>query len=73
MKPLEIAAQALACVRTRDGSTHLCLWRDRALWDLHPLSLDDLLRLPLAEIRKTLDSVPTRQRADPKVELVAPA
>jgi len=74
VKPLEIAAQALACVRTRDGSTHLCLWRDRALWDLHPLSLDDLLRMPLAEIQKTLDSASAaRQRADPNVELIAPA
>ena len=74
MKPLEIAAQALARVRTPDGSTHLCLWRDRDLWDLHPLTLDDLLRLPLAEIRKTLDSASAaRQRADPNVELLAPA
>jgi len=74
VKPLEIAAPALARVRTADGTTHLCLWRDRVLWDLHPLTLDDLLRMPLAEIRKTLDSASAaRQRADPNVELVAPA
>jgi len=74
VKPFEIAAPALARVRTADGTTHLCLWRDRELWDLHPLSLDDLLRLPLADIRKTLASASaTRQRADPNVELIAPA
>jgi len=74
MKPLEIAAPALARVRTADGTTHLCLWRERELWDLHPLSLDDLLRMPLAEIREMLDSaIAKRQRADPNVELVAPA
>ncbi|HEY3127282.1 MAG TPA: fumarylacetoacetate hydrolase, partial [Candidatus Limnocylindria bacterium] len=74
MKPLEIAAPALARVRTADGATHLCLWRDRDLWDLHPLTLDDLLRMPNAEIRKTLDSASAaRRRADPNVELVAPA
>jgi 2-dehydro-3-deoxy-D-arabinonate dehydratase len=74
VKALEIAAPALARVRTADGTTHLCLWRDRELWDLHPLSLDDLLRLPLAEIRKTLDSArAARQHADPNVELLAPA
>ena len=74
MKPLEIAAPALARVRTADGTTHLCLSRDRDLWDLHPLTLDDLLRMPLAEIRKTLDSAgAARRRADPNVELVAPA
>jgi 2-dehydro-3-deoxy-D-arabinonate dehydratase len=74
VRPLEITGPALARVRTADGTTHLCLWRDRELWDLHPLSLDDLLRMPLAEIRETLESaVATRQRADPNVELVAPA
>ena len=74
MKPLEIAAPALARVRTADGATHLCLSRDRDLWDLHPLTLDDLLRMPLAEMRKTLDSASAaRRRADPSVELVAPA
>jgi len=73
VKPLEIAAPALARVRTADGSAHLCLWRDGVLWDLHPRTLDDLLRMPLAEIRKTLDSAgAARQRADPNVELVAP-
>jgi len=74
VKALEVAAPALARVRCADGTTHLCLWRDRELWDLHPLSLDDLLRMPLAEIRKTLDSASAmRQRADPNVQLLAPA
>jgi len=49
VKPLEIAGPALARVRTADGETHLCLWREGELWDLDPLSLDELLRLPLAE------------------------
>jgi 2-dehydro-3-deoxy-D-arabinonate dehydratase len=73
MRPLEITGPALARVRTADGTTHLCLWRDRELWDLHPLSLDDLLRMPLAEIREMLDSSIATRRADPNVELVAPA
>ena len=74
MKALEVAAPALARVRCADGTTHLCLSRDRDLWDLHPLTLDDLLRMPLAEIRKTLDSASeSRQRADPNVQLLAPA
>ena len=74
MKALEVAAPALARVPCADGTTHLCLWRDRELWDLHPLTLDDLLRMPLAQIRKTLDSASeSRQRADPNVELLAPA
>ena len=68
-----MAGPALARVRAADGTTHLCLWRDRELWDLHPLSLDDLLRMPLAEIRETLDSAVGTRRADPDVELVAPA
>jgi len=74
VKALEVAAPALARVRCADGTTHLCLWRDRELWDLHPLTLDDLLRMPLAQIRKTLDSASeSRQRADPNVQLLAPA
>jgi 2-dehydro-3-deoxy-D-arabinonate dehydratase len=75
VRPLEIAAPSLARVRTADGTTHLCLWRDRELWDLHPLSLDDLLRMPLAEIREVLGSaIATRQRAELRdVELAAPA
>jgi 2-dehydro-3-deoxy-D-arabinonate dehydratase len=73
MRPLEMAGPALARVRAADGTAHLCLWRDRELWDLHPLSLDDLLRMRLAEIRQTLDSAVATRRADPDVELVAPA
>jgi 2-dehydro-3-deoxy-D-arabinonate dehydratase len=57
VKPLGIAGQALASVRTADGATRLCLSRDGELWDLHPLSFDALLQLPLAEIRDRLDSV----------------
>jgi 2-dehydro-3-deoxy-D-arabinonate dehydratase len=73
VRPLENLGPALARVRTADGTTHLCLWRDRELWDLHPLSLDDLLRMPLAEIREMLDSAIATRRADPNVGLVAPA
>ncbi|HEX9495145.1 MAG TPA: fumarylacetoacetate hydrolase family protein [Candidatus Limnocylindria bacterium] len=73
MKPLDIAGPALARVVTAGGDPHLCLWRDGALWDLDPLSLDELLRLPLAEIRQRLGSA-TGRRVDPaKVELAAPA
>ena len=75
MKPLGIAAPALVRVRIADGATHLCLWRDRELLDLHPLSLDELLRLPLAELRERLDSSASPRRpVDPSsVELAAPA
>ena len=75
MNPLEIASSALARVRTADGATHLCLWRDAELWDLHPLSLDTLLRLPLAEMRELLElETHPRQRIDPaEVELAPPA
>ena len=75
MNPLEIASPALARVRTADGATHLCLWRDAELWDLHPLSLDTLLRLPLAEMRELLElETHPRQRIDPaEVELAPPA
>jgi 2-dehydro-3-deoxy-D-arabinonate dehydratase len=73
VRPLEGLGPALARVRTADGTTHLCLWRDRELWDLHPLSLDDLLRMPLAEIRETLHSPSATRRAAANVELVAPA
>jgi 2-dehydro-3-deoxy-D-arabinonate dehydratase len=72
VRALESVGPALARVRTADGTTHLCLWRERELWDLHPLSLDELLRMPLAEIRETLESIRAR-RADANVELVAPA
>jgi 2-dehydro-3-deoxy-D-arabinonate dehydratase len=75
VKPLDIATPALARVRTPDGDTHLCLWRDGELWDLHPLSFDALLRLPLAEIQSLLElDLHPRQRTDPAdVELAAPA
>lgn len=69
MKPLGLAGAALARVRI-DGTTHLVLWRDGAYWDLHPLTLDDLLRLPLAEIRELLGA---RGRREVKAaELAAP-
>ena len=75
MKPLDVAGPALARVRTADGGTHLCLWRDGELSDLHPLSLDVLLRLPLAEMRGLLELAShPRQHTDPtEVELAAPA
>jgi 2-dehydro-3-deoxy-D-arabinonate dehydratase len=75
VNPLDIASAALARVRIMDGGTHLCLWRDGELWDLHPLTLDTLLRLPLAEMRSLLElDTHPRQRVDPAdVELAAPA
>jgi 2-dehydro-3-deoxy-D-arabinonate dehydratase len=75
VKPLDIASPALARVRTADGDRHLCLWRDGEFWDLHPLSFDALLRLPLAEMRSLLELDPhPRQRTNPAdVELAAPA
>jgi len=75
VNPLDIASPALARVRTTDGARHLCLWRDGELWDLHPLSLDTLMRLPLAEMRELLElDTHPRQHVDPdEVELTAPA
>ena len=75
MKPLDIARPALARVRTADGAPHLCLWRDGELWDLHPLSLDTLLRLPVAEMRELLelDTHPRQHLDTDDVELAAPA
>jgi len=75
VKPLDIARPALARVRTADGARHLCLWHDGELWDLHPLSLDTLLRLPLAEMRELLelDTHPRQHLDTDDVELAAPA
>ena len=75
MKPFGIASPALARVRTAAGDTRLCLWRGGELWDLQPLSLDELLRLPRAEIRDLLESGRRPfPRCDPSaVELAAPA
>ena len=75
MNALELTSLALARVRTVDGGTHLCLWRDGELWDLHPLTLDTLLRLPMTEMRALLElDTHPRQRVDPaEVELAAPA
>jgi 2-dehydro-3-deoxy-D-arabinonate dehydratase len=73
VKPLGIAGPALVRVRTADGVTRLCLSRDGEIVELHPLSLDALLRLPLAEMRDRLDSEP-RRRVDPgELVLAEPA
>ena len=72
MKLPDIAAPALLRVRG-DGRTFLALWRDRRLWDLNPLTLDALLRLPLPGIAAGLGAV-TGPELDPaQVELAAPA
>jgi 2-dehydro-3-deoxy-D-arabinonate dehydratase len=55
---LELAGPALARLRHPGGETHLALWRDTRLYDLRPLTLDTLLRLPLREIRALLDANP---------------
>ena len=74
MRPLEIASPALVRVRT-DGETHLCLWRAGELRDLDPLSLDQLLRLPLNQMRDLLEPEgrPFPRRDPATVELAAPA
>ncbi len=72
MKPLEIATPALVRVRG-EGRTYLALWRDERLWDLNPLTLDALLRLPLDGIRAGLGAI-TGPELDPTaVEIAAPA
>ena len=46
-------------IRVRMGdATHLALRRDGQVWDLHPHTIDGLLRRPLSEIRMVLDSAP---------------
>ena len=72
MKPLDIATPALVRVRG-EGRTFLALWRDKRLWDLNPLTLDALLRLPLDGIRAglgpNLPSQPLRVR--PRIRATA--
>jgi 2-dehydro-3-deoxy-D-arabinonate dehydratase len=69
-----LAVPALVRVRTARGEPHLALWREGKLWDLHPLTLDGLLRLPRREIRALLEGDPRRWlEIDRDVELVAPA
>ena len=72
MKPLDIAAPALVRVRG-DGRTLLALWRDARLWDLNPLTLDALLRLPLDGIRAGLGAIVGPELDLAQVELAAPA
>src|SRR5207237_329613 len=56
-----------------EGRTFLALWRDQHLWDLNPLTLDALLRLPLDGIRAGLGAI-TGPELDPvQVEIAAPA
>src|SRR5207244_3471044 len=56
VKALDIATPALLRVQG-EGRTFLALWRDQHLWDLNPLTLDALLRLPLDGIRTGLSSI----------------
>ncbi|TMG53008.1 MAG: fumarylacetoacetate hydrolase [Chloroflexi bacterium] len=72
MRPLDLPTAALGRVRI-DGATHLALWREGMLVDLHPLTLDTLLKLPLPEIRTLLDAPEGRQLRLGEVELAAPA
>ena len=72
MKPLEIASPALVRVRG-EGRTLLALWRDRRLFDLDPLTLDALLRLPLDGIRAGLSAITGPELDLAQVELAAPA
>lgn len=62
MRQLGISGAALARVRAGDGA-HLALWRDGRFFDLRPLALDELLRLPVAEIRALLGSRGKREIA----------
>jgi 2-dehydro-3-deoxy-D-arabinonate dehydratase len=72
VKPPDIAAPALLRVRG-EGRTFLALWREGHLWDLNPLTLDALLRLPLPGIAAGLGAI-TGPELDPaEVELAAPA
>jgi 2-dehydro-3-deoxy-D-arabinonate dehydratase len=72
VKPLDIATPALVRVRG-DGRTFLALWRDGHLWDLNPLTLDALLRLPLDGIRAGLGAIIGPELDPAQVELAAPA
>ena len=72
MKPLGIVTPALARVRG-EGRTFLALWRDQRLWDLSPLTLDALLRLPLDGIRAGLGAIIGPELDLEQVELAAPA
>jgi 2-dehydro-3-deoxy-D-arabinonate dehydratase len=72
VKPLDIATPALLRVRG-DGRTFLALWRDARLWDLNPLTLDALLRLPLDGIRAGLGAIVGPELDPAEVELAAPA
>jgi len=72
VKPLDIATPALLRVRG-EGQTFLALWRDARLWDLNPLTLDALLRLPLEGIRAGLGAIVGPELDLAQVELAAPA
>ena len=72
MKPLDVASPALVRVRG-EGRNFLALWRDKRLWDLNPLTLDALLRLPLDGIRAGLAAIVGPELDRAQVELAAPA
>jgi 2-dehydro-3-deoxy-D-arabinonate dehydratase len=71
VKPLALEGPALLRVRG-EGQTFLALWRDARLWDLNPLTLDALLRLPLDGIRAGLDAIVGPELDPAQVELAAP-
>src|SRR5438132_1079345 len=72
VKPLDIATPALLRVQG-EGRTFLALWRDQHLWDLNPLTLDALLRLPVDGIRAGLGAIIGPELDPAQVELAAPA
>jgi len=72
VKPLDIPTPALVRVRG-EGRTFFALWRDKRLWDLNPLTLDALLRLPLDGIRAGLAEIIGPELDLAQVELAAPA
>jgi 2-dehydro-3-deoxy-D-arabinonate dehydratase len=72
VKPLDLAGTALVRVRI-DGATHLARWRDGRLVDLHPLTLDGLLKLTSGEMRALLGAREWRELDPSAVELAAPA
>jgi 2-dehydro-3-deoxy-D-arabinonate dehydratase len=71
VKPLDIATPALLRVRG-EGQTFVALWRDSRLWDLNPLTLDALLRLPLDGIRAGLGAIVGPELDVAQVDLAAP-
>ena len=71
------AGPGLVRIRLPGGETHLAFRREGTLWDLHPQTLDALLRLTLTEMRALLEGAPRPSwrevRREVAAELAAPA